>query len=466
LGVNRVGLDDNFFELGGDSILSIRLSHRARALGLTLAPRDIFVYATMGELAAALERHQGEDLPVVTRDLSAEATLVANIVPASQSPAASLVENILLTGASGLLGCYLLADLLKSTSATVHCLVRCSTAKEGLIRITAKLKSFGLWDEAMTARIVIIPGDISKLRLGCSADQFDAMANLIDAIYHSAAMVNHVYSYDLMKSANVLGTQELIRMACLGRRKVLHHISTISVLPQVFGESGPITEEERFERWQNLFSGYAQTKWVGEKLVRIAGSRGVPVAIYRPGFIAGSSQAGAGNRVDFVSRFIVACLQLGCAPDIDFGLNMLPVDYMSRAIVALSLREEFRGRCVNVVNEKSTSLGMVSDCLVSWALTLGLPMQKVSFETWWSQCNATEDQKAVRIYFPDPAQMPATQSAGARAEEAEMDSESHRLLQEEGIHRPVITRELLQKYIAYLATSVIGDAITAPAAGD
>jgi amino acid adenylation domain-containing protein/non-ribosomal peptide synthase protein (TIGR01720 family) len=52
LGVDRVGVDDNFFELGGDSILTIQVVSRARADGLHLTSRDIFVYPTVGALAA------------------------------------------------------------------------------------------------------------------------------------------------------------------------------------------------------------------------------------------------------------------------------------------------------------------------------------------------------------------------------------------------------------------------------
>ncbi|WP_232665726.1 non-ribosomal peptide synthetase [Pseudonocardia sp. TRM90224] len=49
------GPDDDFFALGGDSILSITLVARARAAGLTLRPRDVFVHRTVAGLAAAAQ---------------------------------------------------------------------------------------------------------------------------------------------------------------------------------------------------------------------------------------------------------------------------------------------------------------------------------------------------------------------------------------------------------------------------
>ncbi|HEY6350877.1 MAG TPA: amino acid adenylation domain-containing protein [Candidatus Angelobacter sp.] len=61
LGVERIGLDDNFFQLGGDSILSIQLVGRARAMGLSLSPRDVFQQPGV-EALAAITRMKDADL--------------------------------------------------------------------------------------------------------------------------------------------------------------------------------------------------------------------------------------------------------------------------------------------------------------------------------------------------------------------------------------------------------------------
>src|SRR5262249_23669391 len=104
--------------------------------------------------------------------------------------------------------------------------------------------------------------------------------------------------------------------------------------------------------WHGLTDGYQQSKWVAEKIVRIAADRGLPVRIYRPGFVTGDSATGISNTDDFVSRMIKGCIQLGCVPDSDAMIEMVPVDYVSKAIDHLSLQRELPSNMFHVVNPR------------------------------------------------------------------------------------------------------------------
>ncbi|QMU70186.1 non-ribosomal peptide synthetase [Streptacidiphilus sp. P02-A3a] len=55
-GVQRIGVNDNFFASGGDSILAIKVVSRARAHGLRLTAKDLFLTPTVAELARAATR--------------------------------------------------------------------------------------------------------------------------------------------------------------------------------------------------------------------------------------------------------------------------------------------------------------------------------------------------------------------------------------------------------------------------
>jgi mycobactin peptide synthetase MbtE len=64
LSTSDVGRFDDFFALGGDSILSVQLASRARAVGLPVSPRMVFENPTVEQLAAAAAevRASGDDV--------------------------------------------------------------------------------------------------------------------------------------------------------------------------------------------------------------------------------------------------------------------------------------------------------------------------------------------------------------------------------------------------------------------
>ncbi|MUG96545.1 amino acid adenylation domain-containing protein [Scytonema sp. UIC 10036] len=67
LRLEKVGIHDNFFELGGDSILSIQIISRANQAGIQIAPKQLFKYQTIAELAVVAG---------ITRSVKAEQGLV------------------------------------------------------------------------------------------------------------------------------------------------------------------------------------------------------------------------------------------------------------------------------------------------------------------------------------------------------------------------------------------------------
>ncbi|MEH2063790.1 MAG: amino acid adenylation domain-containing protein [Nostoc sp.] len=71
LKLKQVGIHDNFFELGGDSILSIQVISRANQAGIQIAPKQLFQYQTIAELAAVAG---------ITRQVTAEQGLVTGKV--------------------------------------------------------------------------------------------------------------------------------------------------------------------------------------------------------------------------------------------------------------------------------------------------------------------------------------------------------------------------------------------------
>ncbi|BAU16060.1 amino acid adenylation domain protein (plasmid) [Leptolyngbya sp. NIES-3755] len=390
LGVQQVGTQDNFFDLGGHSILVIQLWTRVKELFQVEIPlRSLFESSTITEQVKAIVNLQQqvqstqEWVPTTAVDLKKEAVLDTDIQPAT----AYAIEMpppdaILLTGATGFLGAFLLHQLLQQSSATIYCLVRASTIEQAGERLQQNLAAYSLWNQNFAHRILPVLGDLAQPKLGLSSDQFQALADRIDVIYHNGALVNFVYSYSTLKAANVLGTQEVLRLAAMVRTKPVHFISTFSVFSNVDRlERIEVKEEDTPEACENLQSGYAQSKWVAERLAAIANSRGIPVCIYRLGRITGDSQTGICNTDDFMSRMIKGCIQIGYIPepDSDTLVDMTPVDYASQAIVHLSQRQQLLGQVFHIVNPDPIRIQRLLNWLIG---SSGYLLKAVSYEQW------------------------------------------------------------------------------------
>ncbi len=400
-----IGVNDNFFESGGHSLLAVRLIERMRKQGMQVDLQALFTAPTLAKLAAAVEEEQtsaivvSEELP----DLEREATLDPGIVLRTEGNPGEL-RNAFLTGATGFLGAFLLSDLLTETQATVHCLVRAADAEGGYRKIAGRLKAFGLWNPAVAGRIVPIPGDLASPLLGMTRAKFDELADTVDAIYHNGASVNFYYPYSVLKAANVLSTEQLLRMASYGRSKSFHFVSTLHVLTgrERNGSGQIIRDSDPLPGAHTLPDGYAQTKWVAEKIVAIAASRGIPVVTYRPAQIIGHSATGVAGLDDFVPAFIRGCMETGGVPELEIHDNrhhLVPVDYVSRAIVAMSQKPALFGSVFNLTNPVPTYRRDLLDHLLKFDPSL----TKVAYEEWRSRV-ADDPSNALTKYiaaFPE-----------------------------------------------------------------
>jgi len=393
----KVGVNDNFFDLGGHSLLGTRLVFLLREkyeLETAQLPlRALFEQPTVANLAEIIEKAlSGERVSyegtrnvirmnqLSMEELKAEARLEPGIsTDGLDYKHVNEPKHILLTGATGFVGAFLLHDLLEQTSATVYCLLRANDMDKGFERLKRNLSSYSLWDNAFAKRITPVLGDLGSPLLGLNQNAFDELASQIDWIYHNGAMVNFVYPYAAHKAANVLGTQEILRLASRTKLKPVHHISTLSILHNGEQYNGHVYwEHEDIDQISPPFGGYAQSKWVAEKLVMQAGERGIPYAIYRPGLVSGHSMTGAWNTDNMISSMTRACLLLGTAPDLDVVANIVPVDFVSASIIDLSLNPENWGRVYHLENPQPMHL----NDLLDWLATIGFTPRKVSFDEW------------------------------------------------------------------------------------
>ncbi|WP_266169116.1 non-ribosomal peptide synthetase [Dyella subtropica] len=440
LDVERVSRHDNFFELGGHSLLVVQLAARMREIfEREVAVRDVFRCPVLKDMANLVS--STEAAPPSALDLNAELVLDEAIRASAPTQHGTRPAHILLTGASGFLGAFLLSSLLKRTRATVHCLIRCTDAAEGRSRLDANMRLLGLADYDHS-RVSVIAGDLAQPQLGLNDDRFNHLASLIEVIYHNGAWVNSLHTYASLKAANVLGTQEILRLAGQGAPKHIHYVSTLSTIPPMESASPDITTEAQLiEHWPGLPSGYAQSKWVAERLLRIGGERGIPFTIYRPTHIAGASSNGASNASDTWSLFVDACLILERVPNIETSINSLPVDYMSDCIVELSLRKDMHGKSLNLASPQSF---MLSELTRQIAAIEELAVETIDYRQWRQLCS--EHPATRRLASVMPAELSAHSTGQPASSRIEL-SNAVIELSGEGMLYPPMSVHLLRKFV-------------------
>lgn len=386
LGIESVGIDDNFFDLGGHSLLITQLIYLIEeVLHVSLPVSRLFelpsLQAWADHIDAVAQASPAVHATKVKRDLYAEVRLDDAIRPSTQASVMEpeTLQGVFLTGATGFLGAYLLSELLRQTTATIYCLVRAANPDDGHRRLQTALERFALWQPAFRSRLIPVIGDLSRPLLGLPEPQFHYLASQIDRIYHNGAWVNHIYPYAVLKPANVLGTQEALRLACQTRTKPFHFISTISVFPPEIGlarESDPLAYPELLE------NGYVESKWVADHLVQVARDRGLPVVIYRPSRVAGMTADGNIYVDDVFIRAQESAAQLGIAPDLEtMEDNLVPIDFASRAIVYLSLQRHSLGKPIHIVNPQTTRMNDATEVLRD----LGYAIDLLPIEAWQAE---------------------------------------------------------------------------------
>jgi thioester reductase-like protein len=262
---------------------------------------------------------------------SADAELAPDIAPTAHVAEG---QTVLLTGATGFLGRHVARELLERQEGDVYCLARSGKEGSARERVERALMAAGTSEEAVHSRLHVIDADLKQPRLGISDRQYDALADIVATIVHCAADVSWVRSYSKLRASNVLPVNSLLRLACHRQSKYFALISSLGVCYSTDPGVHMAEDSDPLAHVSTMPLGYAQSKAVAERLVRHGVHRGLDARIFRPALISGDSGGKDANAEDFVSMLLNGCIRLGYAPDSDWRLDIVPVNFASQAIVA------------------------------------------------------------------------------------------------------------------------------------
>ncbi|MEU2158799.1 thioester reductase domain-containing protein [Streptomyces sp. NPDC019396] len=449
-GAGDIDPDVPLLDLGVDSLMAVEMRNQISDFcGVSLRPTLVFEHPTLAVLADhllvkvldAVSAAPGTDEDAV--DFAAEVVLAADITPADEViRVADDPREVLLTGATGFLGAYLLRDLLRTTRATVHCLVRGADEADAQARLRKNLEWYEFWDDIDTTRLSVVVGDLAQPLLGLVPDRFDALARSVDAVYHAAATVNGLYPYSALRDANVTGTAEILRLAARHRTVPVHHVSSTGVFAAeaIPGTALKVTDPPGPA--EALSSGYRQTKLVAEQIIGLARERGLPVSVYRVDEISGDSERGFCQTHDFVWLSMKGIVQAGAVPADPAGIfHLVPVDHVSAAILRLSRDERGAGRDHHLANGTHLPFSEMTDSLRS----LGYRLDELRWEAWVERIRADRDNAMVAMIDA----FESTIYSGRNHYLSVDTSQTRELLSGTGIDCPPMTRELFEKYVGF-----------------
>lgn len=240
------------------------------------------------------------------------------------------MSSIFFTGFPGFLGSEMLPRVLARTDGDAVCLV------QPKFRALAEERARAL---GVASRVRFLDGDITQ-----------PLPPLDDVreIYHFAAVYDLSVSREVGMRVNVDGTKHVLDFAARAPRlERVHYVSTC----YVSGRHPGVFREHDLEVGQTFNNFYEETKQLAEMEVRRAMSEGLPATIYRPSVVVGDSATGATQKYDgpyFVMRWLLRQPRVALLPIVGnpkrYTFNMVPRDFVIRAIDALSGRRDTIGK--------------------------------------------------------------------------------------------------------------------------
>ena len=228
------------------------------------------------------------------------------------------------------------------------------------------------------SNVEIFEGDITSRDLGLEKNEYKRLCYEVDEVFHCAAATHFENQRaDELVIVNVKGTENMLQFADSGKQKRFHYISTAYVAGK---QDGIIYENEMVN--EPLFNNeYERSKFIAEQVViKYAKSNEIPYTIYRPSIIVGDSKTGVTCKFDNLYTFAKVLFNIRNAltnhksenlNDItvrvrcsDALINLVPVDYVADAIVAILKEKQPADKIFHITNPNPPELSELRDLLM------------------------------------------------------------------------------------------------------
>lgn len=293
-------------------------------------------------------------------------------------------QKVLITGGTGLLGQYLIRDLLLRGVEPVV-LARPNKRMSAVSRVEKILRQ---WEKQLGVNLplpAVVEGDVSSPGMGLSNSQLDWLGQHCDSVIHSAAVLQFTANGAEAEPwrTNYHGTRHVLEVTEKLGISNFHYVSTAYVCGQ---RTGKILENQ-LDCGQDFRNEYERSKFETEKLIHE--NHKIPTkTIYRPAVIVGDSQTG------FTSTFhglylylrliatLVPMQQRNAQGRIETPIrlpmngdeprNLVPVDWVSQVITHLFSNPEAHGRTYHLSPDQCITARQVIDACCEYYNSCGV----------------------------------------------------------------------------------------------
>ena len=376
-------IDDNFFDLGGSSLQAIDIIEKLSENFQVDIPQ-FFANPTIRGIAVSLTEDTGSMKRRFLQTFQFEKLKRADEKEVEEYKERYLkindvkkqynkYKNILLLGSTGFLGIYLLNQLLAKSSANIILIVRAESLEQARSRVCHQYEYYFGKDcyKNNIQRIKVIVGDLKEDKFGLADKVYNELAELIDAIINSAALVKHMGRNLDFETTNVKIVKNIIDFADNKKLKDIHHMSTIGIIyganlekeKTIFTEYDEITDN-------GLTNQYLLSKLKAENILIKAREKGIRSNIYRMSGILFDSKSGKYQRnINESAAYIFYrnLYKLGLIPaDIQRKMDISCVDKISEAVISLIFIEGHWNEVYHVINPNGLLiqeiLNLIQEC--------------------------------------------------------------------------------------------------------
>ena len=265
LGHDQISVTDDLMQIGAYSLLIAKLVYQIREqFQMDISFKYVYENPSIEKIAEYVRRsiNVSADMEV---DIASDVDAITKEA-IEKNMTSNHKANVFLTGATGFVGAFLL-DKLQKEYEKVYVLVRAKDKTSATTKLSNNQSRYQLsYDES---KVNIVLGDLAKPNLGINHEIYKQVAGDTSLIIHNGALVNYSYPYKLLREANVIAMEQIVRLAVSQNAKEIFFVSSLHIFSDKDAEVNEIIYENSIpEQYKDLKIGYSQSKWAAEKVLQ------------------------------------------------------------------------------------------------------------------------------------------------------------------------------------------------------